>query len=52
LGEKKGEKGTVPFFILNIDDKKGCLKKGSDADIVILDRKLNVKNVFLKGKIH
>ena len=39
-----------PARLLNIDDKKGCLKKGSDADIVILDRKLNVRNVFLKGK--
>ncbi len=39
-----------PARLLNIDDKKGCLKKGSDADIVILDKNFNVRNVFLKGK--
>jgi N-acetylglucosamine-6-phosphate deacetylase len=41
-----------PARLLNIDDKKGCLKKGSDADIVILDKNFNVRNVFLKGKVH
>jgi|Deesub1362B_J571_1020462.scaffolds.fasta_scaffold00859_4 N-acetylglucosamine-6-phosphate deacetylase len=40
-----------PAKILNIEDKKGYLKKGSDADIVILDKELNVRKVFLKGKI-
>ncbi|MCK4646908.1 MAG: amidohydrolase family protein, partial [Candidatus Aminicenantes bacterium] len=39
-----------PARLLNIDNKKGCLKKGSDADIVILDKNFNVRNVFLKGK--
>jgi len=40
-----------PAKILNIEDKKGHLKKGRDADIVLLDKELNVRNVFLKGKI-
>jgi adenine deaminase len=26
-------------------------KKGNDADIVILDKKFSVKNVFLKGNL-
>lgn len=41
-----------PAKMLNIENKKGRLNKGSDADIVILDKKLNVRNVFLKGKMY
>ena len=39
-----------PAKLLNIENKKGHLKKGSDADIVILDKTLGVRTVFLKGK--
>jgi N-acetylglucosamine-6-phosphate deacetylase len=39
-----------PARLLNIGEKKGHLKKGSDADIVILDKRLNVQTVFLKGQ--
>jgi len=39
-----------PAKLLNIQDRKGALKKGSDADIVILDKEFNVKEVFVKGK--
>ena len=39
-----------PAKLLNIQDRKGSLKKGSDADIVILDKEFNVKEVFVKGK--
>jgi len=40
-----------PAKLLNIENKKGQLKKGCDADIVILNKNLNIRNVFLKGKI-
>jgi N-acetylglucosamine-6-phosphate deacetylase len=39
-----------PAKLLNIENKKGLLKKGNDADIVILDKELNIKDVFIKGK--
>ncbi len=39
-----------PAKLLNIHNKKGHLKKGNDADIVILDKKLDIQAVFLKGK--
>jgi N-acetylglucosamine-6-phosphate deacetylase len=38
-----------PAKLLNIQNKKGHLKKGNDADIVILDKRLAVQAVFLKG---
>lgn len=38
-----------PARLLHISDKKGQIKKGNDADIVILDKSLNIKAVFLKG---
>lgn len=40
-----------PARLLNIDERKGRLKSGNDADIVILDKKFNITNVFLKGKM-
>ncbi len=39
-----------PAKLLNLENKKGILKKGNDADIVILDKELNIKDVFIKGK--
>ena len=39
-----------PAGLLNIGNKKGFLQKGNDADIVILDKRLNVRTVFLKGR--
>lgn len=40
-----------PAKILKMEHKKGHLKKDKDADIVILDKELRVRKVFLKGKI-
>jgi len=39
-----------PSRLLGIENRKGVLKKGADADIVLLDRGLNVKAVFFRGK--
>lgn len=41
----------TPCEILGIDDKKGSLQKGKDADIVIFDNNLNVEKVFVEGKL-
>jgi len=39
-----------PAKLLKIENKKGLLKRGNDADIVILDKELNIKYIFVKGK--
>lgn len=47
---------VVPMFSLNpatlmgIQNKKGSLKIGKDADIVILDENFEVQNTFVEGK--
>ncbi len=39
-----------PARIMNIDDKKGHLKEGFDADIVIFNNNYEIENVFISGK--
>lgn len=41
----------TPARILGIDSCKGTLQKGKDADIVVLDDKINVRCVFSYGEI-
>ena len=41
----------TPAKIIGIDDRKGTLQKGKDADIVILDKDTNVRCVFSYGEI-
>ena len=41
----------TPARIIGISDQKGSLQKGKDADIVILDKDINVRCVFSKGEI-
>ncbi len=41
----------TPARLLHIDDRKGSLQKGKDADIVILDQKINVRCVIAGGQI-
>jgi len=40
----------TPAKIIGFDKQKGSLLEGKDADILILDRDFNVKNVYVKGK--
>ena len=40
-----------PATTLGIQDKKGSLKVGKDADIVILDNEFNVRKTIIGGKI-
>lgn len=39
----------TPARIMHIDDRKGTLEKGKDADIIIFDDNIRVQNVFVKG---
>ncbi len=39
-----------PAKLINIFDRKGSLSKGKDADIVILDKVLNIQETIIQGK--
>ena len=41
----------TPARIMHVDDRKGSLQHGKDADIVILDEKLDVRCVWQMGQI-
>lgn len=40
---------STPARILKVDDKKGYIKEGYDADIIVFDEDLKIKHVFVKG---
>lgn len=40
---------TTPARLMGVDDRKGSLQRGKDADIVVLDRNLNVRAVWSEG---
>lgn len=40
----------TPAKSLGVDGKCGCLKEGRNADILILDKNLEIKSVFKNGK--
>ncbi len=42
---------ATPAKILNIQDRKGELVKGKDADIVIFDEKINIETTIVKGNV-
>ncbi|HZK34488.1 MAG TPA: N-acetylglucosamine-6-phosphate deacetylase [Bacillota bacterium] len=39
----------TPAKVIGVDGYKGQLKKGYDADIVLLDKDLNIKETYIKG---
>ncbi len=41
---------STPARVLGMGEYLGSIKKGYDADIVVLDRELNIVHVFLKGE--
>ena len=41
----------TPAKIIGVDDRKGSLEKGKDADIVIFNKNINVQKTLVKGKI-
>lgn len=49
LGDALRMVSETPARIMGVDDCKGSLQKDKDADIVILDKDLNVRAVWQKG---
>jgi len=41
---------TVPAKILNISDQKGSIKKGLDADILVMNNDYRVHSVYVRGE--
>ena len=41
----------TPARVMGVYDRKGSLQRGKDADVVILDRDLNVRAVWAMGKL-
>ncbi len=41
---------TLTRRCLNIENKKGTLRPGADADLIVLDRHGNVLSTWIKGK--
>lgn len=41
----------TPARLMGVSDRTGTLQRGKDADIVILDRKLNVRSVWSMGRL-
>ena len=37
---------------LGIDDHKGSIKEGKDADLVLLDQDMHVKTTIKNGQVH
>jgi N-acetylglucosamine-6-phosphate deacetylase len=42
---------TTPARIMGVDNRKGSLEPGKDADIVIFDDNVNVSTTMIRGKI-
>jgi len=40
-----------PAKVVGVDDRKGSLEHGKDADFVMLDRDLNVCSTIVRGKM-
>jgi N-acetylglucosamine-6-phosphate deacetylase len=40
----------TPARIMKVDDRIGSITPGKDADLIIFDGRINLQNVFLKGK--
>jgi len=39
-----------PAKLLKVESQKGILKRGCDADVVIMDEEMNLRDVFFRGK--
>ena len=40
-----------PSIIAKVNDTKGSIEKGKDADLIILDKELNLKLTMVNGKV-
>ena len=41
----------TPARIMGVDDRKGALQKDMDADVLILDRELNIRAAWAMGRL-
>ena len=41
----------TPARIMGVSDRKGTLQKGKDADIIVMDDKLQIRAVWAMGKL-
>jgi N-acetylglucosamine-6-phosphate deacetylase len=41
----------TPAEIIGVNDRKGCIEKGKDADIVVMDGDANIKLTIARGKL-
>ena len=41
----------TPARIMGVYDRKGSLQRGKDADLMVLDKDLNVRAVWAMGKL-
>lgn len=41
----------TPARLMGVDDRKGTLQRGKDADIVVIDRNLAIRAVYSMGKL-
>lgn len=41
----------TPARLMGVYDRVGSLQKGKDADVLIIDRKLNVRQIWCKGQV-
>ena len=41
----------TPSLIMKVNDRKGTLQRGKDADVMILDDKLEIRCIWQMGKI-
>lgn len=51
LNEAVKMASATPARIMGINDKKGSVAVGMDADIVIFDRQINVQSTIIKGQV-
>lgn len=42
----------TPARIMGVDDRKGMIKEGYDADVLIFDENIELSHVFVKGKLY
>ncbi len=42
---------STPARVIGIDNQKGYIKEGYDADILIFDDNINIKNIMVMGKL-
>ena len=51
LGDALRMASETPARIMNISNRKGSLQKDMDADVVVLDKELNIRAVWQAGKL-